>query len=99
MSTANAAAAAANNEEAIQKILTDGIKDLWYAICPSHFVKKSDAVEIFPAAPLSGSCYLSVFFFLLTNTAASNTTHPETQITAIHFAMFVLSPVFGIAFT
>lgn len=46
-----------------------------------------------------GSCYLSVFFFLLTNTAASNTTHPETQITAIHFAMFVLSPVFGIAFT
>ena len=28
-----------------------------------------------------------------------NTRHPETQITAIHFAMFVLSPVFGIAFT
>ncbi|MFA7624559.1 MAG: aromatic ring-hydroxylating dioxygenase subunit alpha [Pusillimonas sp.] len=39
MSTANAAATAANNEEAIQKILTDGIKDLWYAICPSNFVK------------------------------------------------------------
>jgi phenylpropionate dioxygenase-like ring-hydroxylating dioxygenase large terminal subunit len=39
MSTANAAATAANTEEAIQKILADGLKDLWYAICPSHFVK------------------------------------------------------------
>ena len=29
----------------------------------------------------------------------NNTAHPEMQIAAIHFAMFVLSPVFGIDFT
>ena len=39
MSTANATPSAANTEEAVQKILTDGLKDLWYAICPSGFVK------------------------------------------------------------
>lgn len=55
--------------------------------------------KFFSAAPLFRFYFLSVFCFFLAKPIISNTAHPETQITAIHFPILVLSPVFGMDFT